>query len=86
MSSDLWSFCVKILTLGGKKSYLWQWPLSDDLQGKWNILFLNFDDFGVFNMEIHFSVNAYTNMLIKNYMNMIAINHIIHWNHEFFKK
>lgn len=37
-------------------------------------------------MEINFSINVYENMLIKNYVSMIAINHIIHWNMDFKKK
>lgn len=59
-----------------KKSYLRQWPLSDDLQGERKILFLNFDDFGVFYVEINFAINVYGNTLIKNYMSMTTINHI----------
>lgn len=27
-----------------KRTYLWQWPLSDDVQGEWNTLFWNSED------------------------------------------
>lgn len=69
-------FLCRNFTAGGKKFYLWQWLLSADLQGDWNILFWNFDGCEVFYIEINFAINVYGNMLIENYVCMIAVNHI----------
>ena len=49
----------------GKKSYLWQWPLSDDLQGEWNTLFKYFQDFQVFYKEIYFAITVCRDILIQ---------------------
>lgn len=57
----------------GKKSYLWQWPLSDDLQGEWNTLFKKFSRLW---REIYFAINVYRDMLLEKHMSMIIINHI----------
>lgn len=70
--------CQSLLThtIWGTKSYLWQRPLSNALQGERDILLWHFDDFQVLHMEINFAVNVYGNMPIGNGERMTAINHI----------
>lgn len=81
--------CQNLLThtIWGTKSYLWQWPLSNALQGEQDILLWHFDDFQVFHMEINFAVNVYGNMLIENWAhdcNQSYKYKHIPWEHGFF--
>lgn len=69
-------FLSENLTSGKKKSYLWQWPLSDDLQVNGTFFLKIFQDFRVFHREIYFAINVGRDMLIEKHMSMIIINHI----------